>query len=199
MSHFNMKDIKCVAVGDGAVGKTCLLICYANNSFPEDYVPTVFDNYNTFIFVDGRTISLGLWDTAGQADYDELRPLAYPATDVFLVCYSVVNTSSFENITAKWIPELRQHMPNTPIILVGTKVDLREDSEMLKNQVITEQEGINLAFDAGCISHVECSAKTGFKLEEVFDEAIKSVLSPIKPLHHQINARKHEGCKCLIL
>ena len=193
-----MENIKCVVVGDGAVGKTCLLISYANNSFPEDYVPTVFDNYNANVLVDGRTISLGLWDTAGQEDYDRLRPLSYPDTHVFLVCYSVINPSSFENITSKWIPELRQHMPTTPIVLVGTKIDLREDSQMLQKLAlkkmvpVTEQQGIDLASANGCVAYAECSSRTRYKLKEVFDEAIKSVLFP--------KNQKNQGtCKCLIL
>ena len=105
-----------------------LLISYANNRFPEDYIPTVFDNYVVNLTAGDQTIELGLWDTAGQEEYDRLRPLSYANANVFLVCFSVTNPVSFENVTSKWWPEVIHFCPEVPQILVGTKLDLRSDS-----------------------------------------------------------------------
>ena len=182
-----MKNIKCVIAGDGAVGKTCVLISYTTNGFPEDYIPTVFDNYCANVMVDGQCYSLGLWDTAGQDDYDRLRPLSYPDTDVFILCFSLVSRTSLENVKRKWMPELRHHRPGTPVILVGTKLDMRGDVNV--NAVLAEKgqtpistaEGAAVAKQIGAHKYCECSALTQKGLKHVFDESIRVVLTPPKP------------------
>jgi Ras-related C3 botulinum toxin substrate 1 len=132
--------------------------------------------------VDGRTINLGLWDTAGQEDYDRLRPLSYPGTNIFLICFSVVNPISLENVKEKWLPEVSHHCPNVPIILVGTKLDMKEDSgtlEKLKKQglkPVTKEEGEACKKAIKAVHYVECSAKTQQGIKEVFDKAIRTVL-----------------------
>mmetsp|Transcript_15573 Transcript_15573/g.39774 ORF Transcript_15573/g.39774 Transcript_15573/m.39774 type:complete len:144 (-) Transcript_15573:42-473(-) len=125
-------EVKCVVVGDGAVGKTCMLICYTEGKFPKEYVPTVFDNYEATIFVEGKEVKFSLWDTAGQEGYARIRTLSYPKTDIFLLCFSVANYPSYVNCKDRWYGEIRHHCPNVPIILVGTKIDLRNDQETLE-------------------------------------------------------------------
>ncbi|KAL7004789.1 Rho GTPase protein rac1 [Cystobasidiomycetes sp. EMM_F5] len=93
--------------------------------------------------VDGKPINLGLWDTAGQEDYDRLRPLSYPQTDVFLICFSLVSPPSFENVKTKWYPEIQHHAPSTPIILVGTKLDLRGNEETVMKLAERRMEPIS--------------------------------------------------------
>lgn len=185
-----MENIKCVTVGDGAVGKTSMLISYTCGRFPEDYVPTIFDNYVANVMVEGTPVSLGLWDTAGQEEYDRLRPLSYPATDVFLVCYSIDSKTSLQNVVSSWIPEIRKFCPTTPFILVGTKSDLREDSRYSRTMEFVDKstaENVVLEYDG--TGHVECSAKTEENLKNVFDKAISIVL------HDRAESKRSSGRK----
>ena len=120
--------------------------------------------------------TLGLFDTAGQEDYDRLRPLSYPQTDVFLVCFSVTSPASFENVREKWFPEVHHHCPGVPCLIVGTQTDLREDpsvKEKLGKQKMTpvrKEDGERMAKELGAVKYVECSALTQYKLKDVFDE-----------------------------
>eukprot|EP01117_Protostelium_nocturnum_P010287 TRINITY_DN369_c0_g1_i1.p1 TRINITY_DN369_c0_g1~~TRINITY_DN369_c0_g1_i1.p1 ORF type:complete len:204 (+),score=55.35 TRINITY_DN369_c0_g1_i1:244-855(+) len=177
-----MQSIKLVVVGDGAVGKTCLLMSFSSNIFPHEYVPTVFDNYNSAIMVNGKPYNLGLWDTAGQEEYDRLRALCYPQTDVFLVCFSVVSPSSFDNIRLRWMPELNHHCPGTPTVLVGTKIDMRTDQAVIDGltqqnlSVITKDKGEALCRELKMTTYVEISALSQIGLKEVFEKATKIVV-----------------------
>ncbi|MBN3289304.1 RAC2 protein, partial [Polypterus senegalus] len=126
--------------------------------------------------VDSKPVNLGLWDTAGQEDYDRLRPLSYPQT---------------------WYPEVRHHCPSTPIILVGTKLDLRDEKETIeklkekKLAPITYPQGLALAKEIDAVKYLECSALTQRGLKTVFDEAIRAVLCP------QPTKIKKRGCLLL--
>uniref|UniRef100_A0A7N5ZYT3 Rho-related GTP-binding protein RhoG n=1 Tax=Anabas testudineus TaxID=64144 RepID=A0A7N5ZYT3_ANATE len=166
-----MQTIKCVVVGDGAVGKTCLLISYTTGAFPKEYIPTVFDNYSSQVTVDGRIISLNL-------------TLSYPQTNVFIICFSISSPASYENVKHKWHPEVSHHCPGVPILLVGTKSDLRNDAEIQKklkdqNQTpVTHQQGAALARQIHAMRYMECSALNQDGIKDVFTEAVRSFLNP---------------------
>eukprot|EP01126_Amoeba_proteus_P052651 TRINITY_DN6379_c0_g3_i1.p1 TRINITY_DN6379_c0_g3~~TRINITY_DN6379_c0_g3_i1.p1 ORF type:complete len:197 (+),score=35.47 TRINITY_DN6379_c0_g3_i1:140-730(+) len=178
-----MQSIKCVAVGDGAVGKSCLLITYSSSGFPEEYIPTVFDNYSVNTTVDGKIYNLSMWDTAGQEDYDRLRPLSYPQTDVFLLTYSVISPSSFHNVGNKWFPEVSHYTPDASFILVGTKIDLVEDPYVVQKlstrseHVVLPQEALQLSREIGAYTSIQCSALKQIGISDIFNEAIRAVIS----------------------
>lgn len=121
---------------------------------------------------------LSLFDTAGQEDYDRLRPLSYPQTDVFLVCFSVTSPASFENVREKWFPEVRHHCPYIPCLLVGTQIDLRDDSSVQeklarqKVQPVHKEDGDRMAKELGAVKYVECSALTQYQVKDVFGEVL---------------------------
>ncbi|KAG1962000.1 cell division cycle 42 like 2 isoform X1 [Pimephales promelas] len=185
-----MSSIKCMVVGDGAVGKTCLLVSFTNK-FPSE--PTVFDSQAVTVMIGGEPYSIRLFDAAGQ---DQFRPLSYPQTDVFLVCFSVVSLSSFENVKEKWVPEITYYSPKTPFLLVGTQIDLRDDPITIARLAKNKQNPINpetaqkLAKDLKAVKYVECSALTQKGLKNVFDEAILTALKP---------RGSKKTCKCVIL
>ncbi|KIY66392.1 hypothetical protein CYLTODRAFT_437455 [Cylindrobasidium torrendii FP15055 ss-10] len=168
---------KLVVVGDGGCGKTCLLIVYAENRFPEAYIPTVFENYVTQIQFEGKEVELALWDTAGQEEYDRLRPLSYPESNVILIVFSVDFPTSLDNVHDKWFPEVAHFCEGTPLILVATKIDLRDDDStkrMLSAQgqsPVTTAEGLAAAKRIGA-KYAECSARIGTNVHGVFNLAL---------------------------
>jgi cell division control protein 42 len=190
-----MSTIKCVIVGDGAVGKTSLLISYATNLFPTSYVPTVFDDYSLKIEYESTEHTLGLFDTAGQEDYDRLRPLSYYNTNVVLMCFSIASPTSFENIKDKWLPEIKYHCPKVPFILIGTQIDLRNDQVTCdelakeKNCCISKEKGEQLASDINAFKYSECSSLTQEGVKNIFEIDIFEAFKLFN-INNSINTKK---------
>ncbi|KAL8568759.1 hypothetical protein ACOMHN_054546 [Nucella lapillus] len=155
-------NIKLAIVGDGAVGKSCLLIAYTTNSFPSEYVPTVFDNYSNTVMIEGKPYNIAFWDTAGQEDYDRLRPLSYPGTDIFLLAFSIERSTLLPRC-----------------LLVGCKSDLRPSSPEAsgdRRRTVTYKEAAAMAESLG-LKYVETSALTQTGLTACFDYAIRLTIA----------------------
>eukprot|EP01083_Nonionella_stella_P022809 63066_1 len=176
-----MQTVKCVAVGDGAVGKTCMLISYTEDKFPFEYIPTVFDNFSKNLIIDSEKFSLSLWDTAGQEDYDKFRSASYIDTDVFLICFAIDQRMSFQNITQKWVPEIKNYIDSQDskdricCILVGTKADLRNDNP---EKCVSEAEARSVVDQFSLSDYIECSARTQQGLANVFEQAVRVTIAP---------------------
>ncbi|XP_041666397.1 rho-related GTP-binding protein RhoF isoform X2 [Cheilinus undulatus] len=194
------EELKIVIVGDGGCGKTSLLMVYAKGDFPEKYAPSVFEKYVTTITLGGKEIKLNLYDTAGQEDYDRLRPLSYQEANLVLVCFDVTNPTSFENVMIKWYPEVRHFCRDIPVILIGCKTDLRKDKECSRKlkamdlAPITYSQGEETRQQMNAELYLECSAKYKENVDDIFREATKRTLIFNRK---QRNHKKKK--KCVIL
>ena len=171
---------KIVLVGDGTCGKTCLLIMFTREPFPTDYVPTIFETYVIDMEVDKKYLRVSPWDTAGQHDYDRLRPLSYPNTDAFVLCYAIDSPDSLMGVEDKWVPEVRHFCPRAPIILAGMKKDLRHDEETIrylekrKMKPVSMAQGTALAEKIKAFDYKECSAMRNIGVYDVFETAVRA-------------------------
>lgn len=187
--------IKCVVLGDDHVGKTSLLMNYATNRFPSQHVPTVFDNYAGSITLSGRHYNLQLIDTLDEGLSPEARRHTYPGTDVFVICFSVVQPQSFTNIVNKWLPEIRRFMGEAiPFILIGTQADLREDDRTVRSlaqkgeRPVTTREALLVCRRLGGACYIESSPVMKKRMRRVINDAFVSVFRP-----------KEEESTCTIL
>ncbi|XP_050726320.1 ras-like GTP-binding protein RhoL [Eriocheir sinensis] len=168
--------LKIVAVGDGFVGKTSLLITHTAGAYSEEYVPTVFENYAGNLTVDGVEYNYTLMDTAGQEEFDRVRILCYNGASAFIVCFAVNSPTSLANVKTQWLPEIRKECGETvPVVLVGTKSDLRSTST---DTMVKRAEARKVARACKMYNYVECSAKAMTGCTEVFEEAVRSVVNP---------------------
>ncbi|KAM4033262.1 rho-related GTP-binding protein RhoN [Anomaloglossus baeobatrachus] len=160
-----MSRCKIVVVGDTQCGKTALLHVFAKDCYPENYVPTVFENYTASFEIDKQRIELNMWDTSGSAYYDNVRPLAYPESDAVLICFDISRPETLDSVLKKWQGETQEFCPSAKVILVGCKLDMRTDlntlRELSKQRLIpvTHEQGSTQARQIGAVAYVECSSK----------------------------------------
>lgn len=174
---------KLVIIGDGACGKTSLLSVFAMGEFPEDYEPTIFENYVAEIRLDGKPVQLALWDTAGQEEYERLRPLSYSKSHVILIAFAIDTPDSLENVTVKWIEEVRSICgPNIPVILVGCKKDLRDaDGGVNPTHFVQKHEAEQVANSISARCYMECSALKNEGVDSIFESATRAAMLVRQP------------------
>lgn len=200
-----VEERKVVIVGDSGAGKSALILTLSNtdHAFPDMlYIPrNLVDQVVIPASKDGVNYSLEIWDTAGSEDYNRLRPLIYPQTDLFVILYSIANLSSYEKVIDKWIPEITLHAPGIPWILMATKVDLRDDQqtidsvkERFQRPPVTTEEGQAFATHHGAAGFLEVSAISGYGLQEAIEEIMTVLTAPgTKPSKHKKKNRNKKA------
>jgi len=190
MSAQNPIRRKLVIVGDGACGKTSLLCCFALGEFPKEYQPTIFENYVAEIRLDGKAVQLALWDTAGQEEYERLRPLSYSKSHVILIAFAIDTPDSLDNVSVKWIEEVRSICgPVIPVILVGCKSDLRPPfGSPNSNEYVSFESGQEVARAIGARAYKECSALKAEGVDDVFEAATRASMLMREGVPHHASA-----------
>jgi len=174
-------SVKIVLVGPSNSGKTSLLSAYRDYQFPVDNSSSVCAAFSRCMLVDGTLCSTQLYDTSESVPYD-WESSVYPGTDCFLICYSIVDPSTFDQCRQKWFPLVRRCCPQAQTILVGLKKDLAKDVLTLHHlsaqglHPVTSDEIDNLCERFGCQKHFECSARTFTGLLQLFKEATRCSL-----------------------
>ncbi len=187
---------------------------FTRGYFPQVYEPTVFENYVHDIFVDGKPIKLSLWDTAGQEEFDRLRSLSYSDTHTIMLCFAIDSKDSLENVQNKWVGEIADHCEGVKLVLVALKCDLRNDdgddedededehlngvgSGSGRSNLITYEEGLEMAKKIGALRYLECSAKKNRGVNEAFTEAARCALTA-KPKGAN-DDDEDQGGSCIIM
>ena len=176
--------IKCVCIGDSAVGKTALLTRYMLGIMPSEHMPTTLDKFDVATEENNHEIILETWDTSGNDSYGQMRSLAYNDADVFIVCYAINSPSSLENVRKQWIPEIRSHSCQIPFVLVGTKSDLRPHKSEKKElsrakqslRLVDPAKASDEARTLGAFASTECSSLEQTGIKAVFSKAIEAAL-----------------------
>ena len=157
-------------IGDSGVGKSCLLLRFADDSFTESYISTIGVDFRfRTIEVDGKVVKLQIWDTAGQERFRTITSAYYRGANAIMLVYDVCENNTFVHVD-EWLKEVNRYASeNTEKILIGNKADL------INNKVVSTE--IAQAFaDNLDIPLIETSAKTATNVESAFMTIAKSLI-----------------------
>ena len=163
------QKFKIVCLGDCHVGKTVTITKATTNEIPSLYTPTVLDNYTKTVTFGDTSIELEVLDTAGSEDYDQLRPVSYPQTHLFLIFFAVEKRQTFHSIENRWLNEIAQHSPNTKYILVGT---IYNDSNPRNTSWVKQEEAEELKMKLSALEYIEVCLKNQNDVENLFERVV---------------------------
>ena len=196
-----VENVRCTLIGDERVGKTSILLSYQADTYPSEYVKTEFDSYSKRTKYKDLSINLLLYDVGGQADLESFEKLDRLQTDVFLLCFSVDDRTSFENVSTKWLEMVKRcwlspedgqakksnrmsesDLMNPIVLLVGCKTDRKTDksvimkhSELVARPLVTSKEAVTLSKSIEAYKYMECSSRNGTGVVQIFTQVIKAV------------------------
>ena len=161
-------NYKIIIIGDSGVGKSSILKRAVKNTFDQNYQNTIGFEFLLMHFrVNDLKIKLQIWDTCGQEMYRSLIQGFYKNTSLALIVYDISRKDSYENLD-NWLKDLRSHTDEElPIFIVGNKYDLESDRK------ISFKDAKDFSFSRRAKYFSECSAKTGYNVENIFFEAVK--------------------------
>ncbi|XP_069117253.1 uncharacterized protein [Argopecten irradians] len=176
--------IQCTLVGDMAIGKTSIIKAYTDRTNCKPPPGTVFDNYaGTSKYID-QEFTVSVFDCSSKPDHASIRLFAYKDSDVFVLCYSVMDRDSFYHIKSKWLPEITSIMgKRVKLVLVATQTDLRDSIDLDQDIPVSKTEGHDLADDIGAFSFIECSSSDQDCVHCIFEDVVQCSLKQKKKKH----------------
>merc|ERR1711934_937362 len=194
---------KLLLIGDSGVGKSCLLLRYADDTYTESYISTLGVDFRMVTLeLGGESIKLQIWDTAGQERFRTITSNYYRGANGIVIVFSVTEEESFNSV-ARWLAEIERNVgTSVHKILVGNKCD------MVSKRKVQRETAVEFAHKFG-IPYVETSAKEGHNVQEVFNELSDRIRKEIKANPRPGNSskpdvnlknitppEKKDGCKC---
>ena len=184
-----------LVIGDSVTSKVELLMCFQDDEWSGllgTRVPTVLDSQQKKMMFNGNSFTIDLSGTSGTEEYDRLRTVSCRNVDVFIMVYSVALPQTLENIREIWAPEALDASPNAALMVVGTDSASRTDPKFLESgrRFVNLADVEALATQLGAVCAMECSPKTDHNVLQVWQAAVKTVISKKRPKEETGNKRR---------